>query len=321
MPATPYEAVCTDPESLLELLDVDVLDDVETLLMFLLARPVGLTEVWSDDGLPSLEVIMQGNDEATRTRYDFPLSIIELVRACAEPANRLGAYTAGSVAGGEAPDISALCDGDLVAALQQALGMVRLYNILEEEEQSQDPASEGGKPGPDSVTPSECPSCGASDLPYPITGEQTAPSAGSGDPAYTVRLLSEAGASLALMPVPSLLNADDPNTHVVDIELLSPDRLVRYLGRYLSRDTPARLAQAWMQAAQDQHPERTVATIQDDIAGLAVLVIESTPFDVTVEVSIKTDLEEDVADPDILAFDVARSALIDASHAIGAWPV
>ena len=37
-----------------------------------------------------------------------------------------------------------------------------------------------------------------------------------------VRLLSEAGASFALLPAPSLANFDYPYTHLVDIELLTP---------------------------------------------------------------------------------------------------
>lgn len=135
----------------------------------------------------------------------------------------------------------------------------------------------------------------------------------------TVRLLSDAGASFALLPAPSLVDVGHPDTHVVDIELLSPDRLVRYLGRRLSSESLQRLAAAWLQAAHDLYPEQTVATVQDDAAGLAVVVIESTPFAVTLEVIIETALDDDVPDHDGVSFDVARSMLIDAAHRLEEW--
>lgn len=49
-----------------------------------------------------------------------------------------------------------------------------------------------------------------------------------------VRLLSRDGASFALVPVPDLMAATEFGTKsslLVDIEMLSPDRLVRYLAR------------------------------------------------------------------------------------------
>lgn len=136
----------------------------------------------------------------------------------------------------------------------------------------------------------------------------------------TVRLLSEAGAAFALRPMPSpLYGPSRVRDHVVDIELLTPDRLVRYLGRHLSGRTLAQLAEAWQQAAQDPRPEQTVATVQDDAAGLAVVVIESTPFQVTLEVLVTTDLASEVPEQDGIALDVPRTALIDAAHRIGGW--
>ena len=117
----------------------------------------------------------------------------------------------------------------------------------------------------------------------------------------------------------SLANFDYPYTHLVDIELLTPARLVRYLGRPLSRDALARLAEAWMQAARDEHPEQTVPTVQDDAAGLAVVVNQSTPFAVTLEILVEANLGGDVPDRDGVSFDVARSGLIDAAHAIEGW--
>ena len=50
-----------DLHDLLSLVDVDEVGDIETLLMFLFARPIVVEEVWDDDGVPtSLDVIVQG---------------------------------------------------------------------------------------------------------------------------------------------------------------------------------------------------------------------------------------------------------------------
>ena len=127
-----FETVFEDIDDLLGGVDVDEIGDVETLLMFLFARPVVVDEVWDDEGVtPSLEVIIQGDDEAIGSVCAFPLSIIELTRSCAETVDELGPYTRDGVAAKETPDVSAMSDGELITALQQALGKVRLLNMLE----------------------------------------------------------------------------------------------------------------------------------------------------------------------------------------------
>lgn len=146
--------------------------------------------------------------------------------------------------------------------------------------------------------------------------------AADGEPAESprpVRLLSVDGASFALLPVPSLLDAADAGTCRVDIELLTPDRLVRYLDRPMRRSTPARLAEMFMRAASETYPEQSVPSVQDDDAGLALLVGGSDPFGVMLEVIVVADLEEEVPDRDGIAFDVPRTALIDAAHALEGW--
>ena len=127
-----FETVFEDTDDLLGGVDVDEIGDVETLLMFLFARPVVVEEVWDDEGVaPSLEVIMQGNDEAIGSVCAFPLSIIELARSCAETVDELGPYTRDGFAAEETPDVSAMSDGALITALQQALGKVRLFSMLD----------------------------------------------------------------------------------------------------------------------------------------------------------------------------------------------
>ena len=132
MTDTRFETVFEDTDDLLGGVDVDEIGDVETLLMFLFARPVVVEEVWDDEGVtPSLEVIVQGNDEAIGSVCAFPLSIIELTRSCSETVDELGPYTRDGVAAEETLDISAMSDGELITALQQALGKVRLFSMLD----------------------------------------------------------------------------------------------------------------------------------------------------------------------------------------------
>lgn len=135
MTDTRFETVVEDTDDLLGVVDVDQVGDIETLLMFLFARPVIVDEVLDDDGVTaSLEVVIQGSSGATGSVYAFPLSIIELTRSCAKTVVELGPYTRDGVAEEEAPDVSAMSDGELITALQQALGKVRLFNMLDEGE-------------------------------------------------------------------------------------------------------------------------------------------------------------------------------------------
>ncbi|WP_281871947.1 hypothetical protein [Brachybacterium paraconglomeratum] len=131
-----------------------------------------------------------------------------------------------------------------------------------------------------------------------------------------MRLLSSAGAMFALIPVPVL--SEDEGL-LVDIELLSPDRLVRYLARRISSGTVRLLVDALIKAAVEPHPELTVPTVQDDVAGLAILVKGSTNREVLLEILVVDDLESDLPDHDGVSFDVARKNLIDAAHQLEEW--
>ncbi|MGP9736085.1 hypothetical protein ACT3SQ_16205 [Brachybacterium sp. AOP42-C2-15] len=118
------------------------------------------------------------------------------------------------------------------------------------------------------------------------------------------------------MPVPTLKDTDEL---VVDIELLSPDRLVRYLARQLSPGTVRELIDNLIQAAVEPHPELTVPTVQDDVAGFAILVKGSTSQDVLLEALVVDDLETDLPDHDGVSFDVPRQNLIDVAHQLEEW--
>lgn len=132
-----------------------------------------------------------------------------------------------------------------------------------------------------------------------------------------IRLLAGAGAAFALLPVPDLSgHHDSADIHLMDVEFLSPDRLARYLARSIHRMFLDQLADAWLRCALEAHPEQTVSSVEDSTAGVAFVVAASTSFSVTVEVLINAHPEADVQEQDGISFDIARTTLIDAAHAL-----
>ena len=127
----------TAPDQLAALLDgadLDEVGDIETLLMVLLDRPMSVEPAWDDETeAEALDVRIHGNEFVAGFAHDFPLSLVGLARSCAEVAEDLGPYTAGTTGGGVRHDVLAMSDGELVAALRDALGMVRLSNLLDDE--------------------------------------------------------------------------------------------------------------------------------------------------------------------------------------------
>ena len=135
------------------------------------------------------------------------------------------------------------------------------------------------------------------------------------------RLVSADGAVFSLIPVPDLASLSrEDGCLLVDVELLTPDRLVRYLARTVSHQFLSRLAATYLDAAQMLYPVHSVATVEEERAGLGVSVMGSTPFLVELEVIIDTDLEADISEPDAVSFNVARTtSLITAAHEIRDW--
>ncbi len=115
------------------MVDIDEADEIETMLTFLFARPIGVKEVCDDDGIAaSLEVIVRGEAESIGCTHDFPMSVIELARSCAYTVDELGPYTSDDFAlEEEAPDVLAMSDAELITALQHALGEARLFKMMD----------------------------------------------------------------------------------------------------------------------------------------------------------------------------------------------
>ena len=100
--------------------------------MVLFARPMGVDEVWDDDGATSsLDVNVQGNDENIGFIYNFPMSVMELARSCATTVDELGPFTRDPFGQEVPPDVSTMSDSELITALQQSLGQVRLFNMMD----------------------------------------------------------------------------------------------------------------------------------------------------------------------------------------------
>jgi hypothetical protein len=131
MTDTRFSTVYDELDQLIDTVDIDGVGDIETLLMFLFARPVGVNHAWDDAGAADLEVTLAGNDQSVRTVHEFPMSVLEFVRSCAETVADLGPYVDDAgVPAEEAPDVRAMSDDDLTTALQRTLGKVRVYNLM-----------------------------------------------------------------------------------------------------------------------------------------------------------------------------------------------
>lgn len=125
------------------------------------------------------------------------------------------------------------------------------------------------------------------------------------------RMISDGGGALALLYVPEVRLGQSP---LLDIELLTPDRLVRYLAREIEPDFLTRLADSLFRGAIDPFPEQQVPSVYSNSAGLVVDFVESTDQSVSVQVSVVSMLGADIEEPDEIGFDLPRSALVAASH-------
>jgi hypothetical protein len=129
---TRFWTVCDELDELITTVDIDGIGDIETLLMFLFARPVGVDYAWNEDAeFADLEITIPGNDQQVVSIQEFPLSLGQLVRSCAGTVADSGPYVdeAGAPAE-ESPDVLTLSDEELTTVLQQALGQVRLFKLM-----------------------------------------------------------------------------------------------------------------------------------------------------------------------------------------------
>lgn len=127
-----------------------------------------------------------------------------------------------------------------------------------------------------------------------------------------LRIASSAGAVFSLTVVPDV--ADGTPTAAVDVEFLSPDRQVRYLGRPFDPASADALSEFLYRCADDRLPQVTLHPVIDAASGLSVAVLDAGELDVNLEISLPEDLEDDEAEPDGLDIVVPRSSLVTASQ-------
>ena len=131
-----FTMVAGDLDGLLGVMDLDDVADIETLLIILFNRPISVQPLdWVDDDEGSLEVTVWAGDTGHVAGRAFPMTGVDLVRACAAVVDELGPVDGDDVdpADGQA-SLLAMGDDDLVVALQRALGNVRLFNLLDSNE-------------------------------------------------------------------------------------------------------------------------------------------------------------------------------------------
>ena len=128
-----FETEADDVEHLLSVMDIDELEELATLLMVLLMRPVVVEEGWNAESeTPCLEIILAGDEHSIGTTYEFPASVLQLVGDCIETATELGPYDAAPHQDA-AHELSALDRHALVGVLQRALGQVRLLSLSDQD--------------------------------------------------------------------------------------------------------------------------------------------------------------------------------------------
>lgn len=138
MTDTRFATLGEDLEAVLDAADLDDVDDLGTLFSFLMHRPVEVRGAWDvDEDLPGLEVIISAESFAYGTVFAFPTSILEMARHSAWNIEEIGPYPGAQPFPDDAPALSSLDDDGLMGPLREALGLVRLYHLIDDEEEAE----------------------------------------------------------------------------------------------------------------------------------------------------------------------------------------
>lgn len=130
------------------------------------------------------------------------------------------------------------------------------------------------------------------------------------------RLAGFGGAAVFLRTcvVPGIRAGAPEPVVTMDIGFLSPDVRHHVLARPIDPTLPERLARFFFAVAEEYHPELSVASLQDDVAGLVVSVESSDDSRVCLDWSLVEDLEAEVPEFEGLNFETSRAALVTASQ-------
>jgi hypothetical protein len=130
------------------------------------------------------------------------------------------------------------------------------------------------------------------------------------------RLAGFGGAAVFLRTsvVPGALFGTEAPLLTMDIGFLSPQSRRHMLARPVDPSLPERLSRFLFAAAEEYHPEQSVAALEDEIAGLVVTVESSADDRVCLDWSLVEDMDAEMREFDGLNFETSRAALVTASQ-------
>ena len=127
-----FSTTTRDVADLLGTLDVDQVGDIETLLILLFDWNISVEVANDDEGEVVVDVTVWADDIGIGCMHPFPLSLLEIVAACAETISDFVTGLASDVTSSDrARAVQEMGEDERVAALQDALGKVRVFNLLE----------------------------------------------------------------------------------------------------------------------------------------------------------------------------------------------
>lgn len=131
-----FSTECADLQKLLDTVNVDSLGDIETFLMFLFDRPVGVEHLEDDEGEGAIEIRLWDDHGDVEGTSRFPVSLEMLVLLCAANDDRLGPYTkTGTAHPRGSQSLSTMTAPELTGAMTDALGKMRIFNLMNETEE------------------------------------------------------------------------------------------------------------------------------------------------------------------------------------------
>lgn len=128
--------------------------------------------------------------------------------------------------------------------------------------------------------------------------------------------LGGAAVTLRSVVVPERHESGHGTRLALDVGLISPDRSVQYLARPSGDGFINSVAQFLFRAANDFHPEKSLATFTDEPSGLTIAAVASSETHVEIEVTVVEQPGDDVLEHDVLIFEVSRTVLTIAAHDI-----
>ena len=127
-----FTTSCATLEDLLDLVQLDTIDELETFLMFLFRRPVRVRYLQAaEDDEGALEVIIPGDDCNIGHKREFPFDLGELVLSAIQDLEDTGPYTSDGEDVSSSRDLASLTEVELEAAMVDAFGETRIFVLLD----------------------------------------------------------------------------------------------------------------------------------------------------------------------------------------------